>query len=53
MTSRESLIEIYLDFWNNYLTVEKYADHNGLEVGHASDLITLARNVYNSQHPDN
>lgn len=53
MTSRESLIEIYLDWFNNYLSVETYAEHNGLEVVHASALITLARNVYNSEHPDN
>lgn len=53
MTSRESLIEIYLDWFNNYLSVETYADHNGLEVDQASALITLARSVYNSEHPDN
>lgn len=53
MTSRESLIEIYLDWFNNYLSAETYAEHNGLEVEDASVLIRLARSVYNSQHPDN
>lgn len=49
---REQLIAAYLDFLNNYLTVEKYAEHNGLSNEHAHSLIVLARSVFNSQHPE-
>lgn len=49
---RETLIDIYLDWRNNYLTHEKFADHNGLTVDQAKTLIDLARNVYESTHPD-
>lgn len=49
---RDVLIQAYLDYWNNYLTVEKYADHNGLSVDQASALINLARQVFDSQHPE-
>lgn len=50
--AREILIEIYLDYWNDYLTVERYAECNALRVDEAKDLIDLARRVFNSQHPD-
>lgn len=49
---REILINAYLDYWNNYITVEKYAEHNGLTVEQGKKLIDLAREVYNSEHPD-
>jgi hypothetical protein len=49
---RETLITIYLDFWNNYLTIERYAECNGLHNGEAQMLIDLARNVFNSNHPE-
>jgi hypothetical protein len=49
---RDILINVYLDYVNNYLTTERYAECNGLSVEHAQMLIDLARNVYNSQHPE-
>lgn len=49
---RNQLIEIYLDYLNNYLTIEKYAEHNGLHLYQAETLINLAREVFNSQHPE-
>ncbi len=49
---RDTLITIYLDFWNNYLTVERYAECNGLHNIEAQSLIDLARNVFNSHHPE-
>jgi hypothetical protein len=48
---RETLIAAYLDFRNNYLTVEKYAEHNGLTEEQARKLIDLARDVFSSDHP--
>jgi hypothetical protein len=49
---REILISAYLDYVNNYLTVEKYAEHNGLTTEQGTILINLAREVYNSKHPE-
>lgn len=49
---RTILINAYLDFRNNYLTIEKYAEHNGLHIDEAEDLIDLARDVFNKNHPD-
>ena len=49
---RETLIAVYLDYWNNYLTVEKYAEHNGLTEEQAYKLIDLARDVFSSDHPE-
>lgn len=49
---RETLISVYLEYVNDYLTVEKYAEIHGLTNGQASILISLARQVANSDHPE-
>lgn len=49
---RNTLIDIYLDFWNNYLTVERYAECNGLHIAEAEALINLSRSVYKTAHPE-
>ena len=49
---RETLINVYLDWRNNYLTVAKYAEHNGLLESEAQKLIDLSREVFNHLHPE-
>ena len=49
---RNQLIDIYLDYYNNYLTYERYAECNGLHVTEAQIWINLARAVYNTKHPE-
>ena len=49
---RDILIAAYLDYKNNYLTVEKYAEHNGLSYEQAMQLILVAISVFNSKHPE-
>jgi hypothetical protein len=49
---RYRLIEAYIDFINNYLTVEKWAEHNGLTPEQGLVYMDLAREVYYSEHPD-
>lgn len=49
---RQKLIDIYLEWRNDYLTVERFAEHKGLTVEQANVLIDLAREVANSPHPD-
>jgi hypothetical protein len=49
---RDILIKAYLDYVNNYLTIEKWAEHNGMTVEHAARFMRLALDVLNSKHPD-
>lgn len=37
------LREQYLDYVNNYLTIEKFAEHNGLELGEAMAIIFIGK----------
>lgn len=50
--ARDYLIDLYLDRFNNYLTTELFAEHNGLTDSEALDLLVLARKVYNHKHPE-
>lgn len=49
---REILINTYLDWINNYITIELYAEHNGLTKEQAGILIGVAREVFYSDHPE-
>jgi len=49
---RSVMIEYYLDYRNNYLTMDKFADHNGLHLDQAIDLIRAAKLIFNSTHPE-
>jgi hypothetical protein len=50
--TRESLLEMYFDYVNNYLTIEKFAEHRGLYVSEALILIDLAKRCLASPHPE-
>lgn len=50
--TRQQLIDVYLDWRNNFLTVHHYAEYYGLHFEEASDLIALSRKVFNSEHPE-
>ena len=50
--AREYLIDIRDDYRNNYLTVEKFAEHNGLTDKEACQLLDLARAVVSHAHPE-
>lgn len=41
-----------LDWRNNYLTVEVFAEHHGLTTGEACTLLDLARDVNRHEHPE-
>lgn len=49
---RDVLIAAYKDYLNNYLSVEKYAEHNGLTEAEGQALLDLAREVINHDHPE-
>lgn len=51
-SARTILKEIYEDFWNNYLSIQKFAEDNGLTSEQGDDLVNLARDVFYSNHPE-
>lgn len=52
VTGRKALNALYLEYVNNYLTIEKFADNNGLTTDQGQRLIELAREIHNSPHPE-
>ena len=42
----KQIIEFYLDWVNNYLTVETMAEHHGLDVDDAKTLISMGRYMH-------
>lgn len=48
LTAREVLCHIYLDFVNNFNTLEDFASENQLTCEDAATLIQLARTIYYS-----
>ena len=52
LLTRESLLEMYFDYFNNYLTMEKFAEHRGLYVYEAAVLIDLAKRCLEKNHPE-
>jgi hypothetical protein len=45
MNIRKTLNEIYLDYFNNYLTIEKFAEHNLITVDNAKILIGVGKGI--------
>ena len=43
-----SLNEIYLDYVNNFLTIERFAEFYGIEINIAEELINISRTIYQS-----
>ena len=52
MITREKLAADYLDWVNNYLSVELFAEHRGLTVAEAKMLITLGTLCFENDHPE-
>lgn len=42
----EQLQAMYLDYFNNYLSVACFSDHNGLSIDEAEKLIRLGREIH-------
>lgn len=52
MINRESLFKLYLLWVNDYLTIEKFAEHHGLFVNEAQILVDLAQSCFENNHPE-
>lgn len=42
-------VQLYLEYFNNYLTVERFAEHYGLTYGMASDILEQGKGILNKQ----
>ncbi len=49
---RDVLIDAYLDYTNNYLSIALYAEHNGLLLAEALKVIDLGKQCHSHLHPD-
>lgn len=49
---RQQLIDWYLDWVSNYLSVDKFAEHNGLSRDQALKLLELGEELHNTPHPE-
>ena len=50
--ARTYLKNVWLDWFNNYITVEKFAEHNGITTEQARLLLAIAGKVYETPHPE-
>ncbi len=42
-------IECYLEYFNNYLTINQFAEHHNMSPGTAYNLINRGRKLYKAQ----
>jgi hypothetical protein len=49
---RNYLIDQYLDFKNNYLSPDLFAEHRGIDTEQAKALIDIGRDLFNTKHPE-
>lgn len=43
-------IEMYLDYWNNFLTVERFAEYHNITKEQANDIINKGKDLWLAQH---
>lgn len=43
---RDTLADLYLDWVNNFLTIEKFSEYYGLDENDARDLLKLAKKCH-------
>ena len=45
----DRIILMYLDYWNNFLTVDKFAEHYGIDRKKATNIISRGHKLYNNK----
>lgn len=43
------LIDLYLDYFNNYLTVERFAEHYQIAVEDAKEILKMGKSIHEYQ----
>lgn len=46
---KHNLQHVYLDYFNNFLTLEKFAEHYGLDLEQAKNVIALGKDIHEKQ----
>jgi hypothetical protein len=46
--TKKEAIKAYLEYWNDFLTVERFAEHRGISETKAVLLINRGRSLYNT-----
>lgn len=49
MITAQKLIDDYLDYFNNYLTIAKYAEHRGLTLEQGQTLVAMGKALHENQ----
>jgi aromatic ring hydroxylase len=49
MKVKQVLIDQYLDYFNNYLTIAKYAEDNDLALHQAQTVVSLGKQLHEKQ----
>lgn len=49
---RQVLTDVYLEWVNNYLSIEKFAEDYGLHVNEAQELLALGKKIMDNKHPE-
>jgi hypothetical protein len=44
--------EMYLDWFNNFLTIERFAEYYSMSVGQAKSFLEKQRSIYNATPPE-
>jgi len=52
MLIREEFLNEYLDWLNNYLSIDKFAEHRGLTVEEAETYLKLCKSCFDNKHPE-
>jgi hypothetical protein len=46
--SSQDVVKMYLDYFNNFLTVERFAEYYNLSISDAKTVIYAGRNIHNN-----
>lgn len=52
MSARQYLNDLYLSWVNDFLSVASFAEYHGITDAQAEALIALARDIFNTDHPE-
>lgn len=49
---REKLAEWYLDYVNNFISLDKFAEHHGISRDQAEQVVKLGKEIHETPHPE-
>lgn len=52
VNARDYLSQLYIDWFDNYISMSVFAEHHGLTIVQAGYAIELGRQIHNSKHPE-